>query len=621
MNERMLSIAFNAEEKILYAGSSKGRLYQLNMNLEIISFSNSKKHVQGLHKIVYDNNSIFARDTTGNLIKFNKNTLEMSDLLLTEHFSTGNNPPMPVPSSGMEIYQNKIILCNANGELTVFDKDTLNLLNIIDYNPNFYTESINIKGPQHLIGDCGGNIWIGNFDNNKFEKLIKTSDGNLHSICYDKKYNRYWTSTDTYGGFWIIDENGYVHSKHKMTNDDVECIKCSPDSEKFFVACFDHYLYVYSNKEKIPSLINKIGGFKFQLWHVEYVDENYCFVILESGEIYKVNHITGEIVAKQFGSNCVWSISKLESENCETDKERLLCSNEDGTISLVEFGFNEKNKYFLRQIEKSTDYNLGRIRKSIEFNKCAIIITTSGSIASVANNEINWSFTSNGILRDLDICRKKNTVICGNESGELLEFEVDSGKLIFSLKVHDPIYSLIYTDELIIFSTRCFSGHADSIDDTESFGFIYVIDRNTYSIVQKEKIFGNIKRMKKINNNNILINGNGSIYISTISISKTDIILNLKINLEFNDWLLNTTENTLLFNEAIYAVTYGYQLNTYDLGTKSLIDSQFTVDDYPKYIFGSTFGNISVLIVSGRGFISLYDVSKKTPELVRSIYI
>jgi hypothetical protein len=224
----------------------------------------------------------------------------------------------------------------------------------------------------------------------------------------------------------------------------------------------------------------------------------------------------------------------------------------------------------------------------------------------------------------MDLCHEKNTVIIGNEAGDLLEFDINNGKLIYSLNVKYPIYSLVYTNDYIIFSTRGLSEKIeDSKDDAigESYGYIYVIDRKNYSILSKEKLLGNIKKIKKINENTLLINGNGSIYISTIPIDKIGSDKKTTINLEFKNWLLNTTEGTLLFNDHIYAVTYGYQLNTYDLSSKQLIDSQFTVDDYPKYLYGASFEDKNLLVVSGRGFISLYDITNTIPELIRTIYI
>lgn len=610
MKGRILHVNYNPHKACLYAGDNRGTLFQLGKTLKIEAFCTKPLHSRGLHVLQSHKNKIIARDTVGNIISWNADHMSLEQFIVSEHLSTEatqEKQPMPVPSSALAIWNDKFLTINACGHIIVLDQD-LALEQLYDFNSEAFSESINVETNLHLVGDCAGNIWFGSFDEGVFVKKMRTNYGNVHVIRYDHRHERFWSTTDTFGGIFIFDKNGTVLHKIRMTVDDVEWLVFNEDCTKAYIACFDHYLYVYDNTQTTPSLVRKIGPFKFQLKQVLYVDVNHIYVLLESGEVYHLNGENYQIENQAFGTNCIWGIDKDPNH-----QQEFYCALESGQVAKVKVEFSAMHSPQSKFLFVSKDFAFGRIRRVLPLaNNMFLAITTAGVVFKAdLHNHIEWKVALNGICRDIDINQSGTECIVGNEAGELVCIAIDTGKILWMRNLKFPIYSVCY-DYLggIYVGERTLSDlmEEDSV-------WLYIFDADEGKLLDKLDIAGYCKRMRRLPNGRLLINGNGAIGAQIIDMKTR------KILCSFNEWLLNTTENAIVVDDYLYALTYGYQINTYCISKGEIIDSQMTPEDYPKAIVCIDLNDKKILAVGGRTFLSLYDITTIVPQLLRTHYL
>ena len=142
---------------------------------------------------------------------------------------------------------------------------------------------------------------------------------------------------------------------------------------------------------------------------------------------------------------------------------------------------------------------------------------------------------------------------------------------------------------------------------------MYILNREDFSDRKVIQYRGNLKRLRLLDSNTILVNGNSEIGVIELDLNTYE------HNRHFREWILNTPENAIYHQNHCYVLTYGYQINTYEISSGELIESQFTAEDYPKALAMNE--EESTLIVGGRGFISTYDISNIVPSLIKTLYI
>jgi outer membrane protein assembly factor BamB len=590
----------------------------MNLNLEVVCQSDAMPgRISSLYVITCNDEYVYGRDMQGSLIQWRASDLTLLRIVYLQSIGDESdrktNTAIPTVSHGLFLWEDRVLVVSPYGDLLQLNANTLEFIKNTNLPARAFAESFDASVENcHTLSDCAGYVWYGDIDKG-FEHKIRLDYGPIHCLRYDKLHNRHWMTTDNHGGLSIVGLHGDGIHRLELTTDDVEWLTFSDDAKLVYVACFDHYLYIFNNESKEPQLVSKIGPFKFQLKQVLFVDNNHVYVSLESGEIYRLNSRREIENQSPFGTNCIWDI--VQDPNAHN---RVFCPMENGSFCHIEYDANEKGMFDLKIIKHYESFGFGRIRRIKALKNGAFIAgCTNGTVLKINSaGGIDWKILTSSIVRDVSISRNEEACVAVNEAGEIIELATETGAVIWREKFEKPLWASCYYGDDILFSERCRSEKDENLEASVPMAQLYRVNGDTKEIKFAIELSGNIKRIKTLDNGNILINGNGDVTTIEYNLEERKAVKTWSI------WQLNTCEDAIQFDDHVYTVTYGYQLNSYKI-TGEMIDCQFSPDNYPKAVFGKrTLSNIPILLVTGRGpFISLYRLNQGKPEIAQTLYI
>lgn len=580
INERIKCITYSDKFDCLFAGGITGGIYRISKELDVLDYSESQFYNSPIINLLCYKSEIFARNVNGDLLKYDTASLKLISYLnsseICKDLEEGIEEKVKSSSHGIEIFNNKIYLVSGTGNFITIDPDSMNVESINNYVENSYVECINTKGNLHYLSDFSGNIWQGNLEQKNFQHFLKLDTGTVHCTIYDKKFNRYWATTDDSFKIKIFNDNKEILETNTFTNDDIEWIDFSQDFNKSYVACFDHYLYCFNN-EIIPELINKFGPFKFQLNFVKVIDDK-IYVVLESGEIYKLDE-QGYILNKlNFEGDCIWDTFLEENK-------KLYCGHESGDLAIYNIHESEFNSIHL-SLENKINLKNGRVRR-VSIDKYQYYgITTEGYLIAIQKetNEIVWKSKLEGICRDISINTENGSVYVATEANFIYEISSLSGEIIHQRKFDHPVWALAYHPAgYLIAGTR------------RNYLYLFKDLKNDYLDCLEH--FGNQKGLKVLHNNNILLNGNG--YIKEFEINQN----RLKEVKRWKEGLNTTCEDVILDeeNDRLNIVTYNMDIKNYSYQFCDHETLDNLLMDFPKSLQIFKGRQSSYLIVAGRG--------------------
>jgi len=620
MSIRIISMAKHPNNEILICGDFNGIVYRMNKNLEILDRSSPVPgHVSTLYKIVCNDQFIFGRDIKGNLIQWDIETLEVKQIIFLKHFTNEEQKkkysPIPTASHGLFLFKSYLLVVNPFGELLQFNQKDLSYIKKIDLPVEAFAESFSYRDDQEqIVCDCIGNLWVGSFENKAFEKKTRLDYGPVHAMQYDQKNDRYWLTTDNHRGFSIVSHDFEKITRFQMTNDDVEWLTFNEDYSLAYLVCFDHHLYIYKN-EVNPQLIARVGPLKFQGKQVEVIDENHVYVLLESGEIYHIDKHHRMVKQAVTGTNCAWDM--VEDKEV---KNQYILPMEDGSIRYVRyFASIDQQKVELFETKTIPNLGMGRVRRVVPLGGGSLLIGTSqGYVAKISSEGgLVWWYRTRSIVRDIAFNQAQKLAAVVNEAGEVLLFHIETGEVTWQDTFDKPLWAACFYDNDLLVSERCLSEKDENKTSSVPIANLYQIDISKKEIKLSIAICGNIKRIQVLENGHLLLNGNGDIFTLEYDLNQRKAVK------RWDEWQLNTCEKAIQFAGKVYGVTYGYQLNTYEMNGK-MIDCQFSPVNYPKAVVaGETIEQKPLILVAGRGaFVSLYLLNEAgIPDLAKTIFL
>ncbi len=592
----------------IYLIDDRGILYCFDTGLNLIKQSISNLNGVSLHGIAVDEKYVFTRDVAGNIIVWDKLSLSSLHFIVSQHFveEGETNMPVPCPSHAIVATDNQLVFCNAVGSLSFLNKTNFEFEKSLNISEGAFLEHLSTSPckTKLFVNDIVGSLSYYDLKNENLTPIASLNSGVSHSVAFDKKFERFLITSDVGGGIYIATEKEGITDSIRFTNDDVEEIVISEDAEKFYVCCFDHYIYVFDNHKK-PLLKGTYGPFKFQVNHLKGIAENKLLAILESGEAYILSQDELKISAKEGGSSAYWDLI--------LNNEKIIATSESGQLDLYKI----KSRFHDISLEKDLTIipkmEPQRLRISCLHNNEFISVGADGVVVKFTETgAIVWSYKLKGILRDISLSPCKSKVAVCSEIGELNVLDSSSGTLLHSIKNTRPIWCVAYcNDGTIVFGER----ELRETDDYRTPARLVFLDKQYHQRGQIEN-YGNHKRIKVLDDDHLLVSSNTTAGVFIASISKCLIVKN------FLDWQINTPENAAIHNDLLFVITYGYQLITYNLNTKETIDVQYVLEGYPKglCIYTNKKG-ITFLILSCRNAIMSFRLTEEGPSLVSTRYL
>ncbi len=618
MTKRILHISKIPSEDCLFGSDYNGRVHKMNLDLETVCQSDPLPGIaNGLYAITCNQRYVYGRDMQGNLIQWHAADLSIARVVHLRNIGDSRErtsaTAIPTVSHGIFLWEDRIMVVSPYGDLLQFDADTLEYIKKTALPAQAFVESFDGSIDDcHVVSDCAGYAWYGHLDQG-FEQKIRLDFGPIHCLRYDPRHHRHWMTTDNHGGLSVVGLRGDGIHRITFTTDDVEWFAFNEDASRAYVACFDHYLHVLDNEQKVPKHIRKIGPFKFQLKQVLYVSPERIYVLLESGEIYQLNE-AGEIGRQAAsGTDCIWDIAQDPHTH-----NRVYCPMENGGYCHVEYDALENGTFKLQVIDQKPSYGFGRMRRLKPLQTSGFIAGfTDGTVARIdATGKLVWLQNNQSIVRDIDISSDQTRCLAVSENGRAVEYNVQNGEIIWQQNFDKPLWACCYRGDDMLLSERCRSERDENTETTIPIAHMYLVNGETKEFDLSIELHGNVKRIKCLANGHILFNGNGDVSAIEYDIDSKKA---LKI---WSAWQLNTCEDMQIFEDHVYTITYGYQVNSYRYSGE-IIDSQFSLDNYPKALYSAkTSDGIPVLLVGGRGpYLSMYRINAGKPEIVQTLYV
>lgn len=602
MSVRILHIDYCQDQDCIVAADTQGRLHTFDRSLNLLAQSAQEKDRAPLYIIKYHDGYIYARDINACLYQFKVHNLQLEKMILTQEFIPEDISPIPTVSHGLKIWNNKIYIVDGMGCMRIYSHPELKYLGVVETPFEGFFEDIETSKEKHFAVDCAGYLYQGHLEAGKWEICQRIDHGATHRIVRDIVWNRFWITADAHTGVALVSMEGKVLRRLCFTNDDVEWLAFNKDYTHVYIACFDHYLYVFKNSET-PELVHKIGPFKFQLKQVIYLDEEHIYVLLESGEVFQV-HSDGRILNQSpTGTDCIWDIKPSVG-----DKDIYYLALESGIVAKARI-----TRESIQVLQRSPYLKMGRIRRLVVLNAQEFIVATSqGYVAKVNfSGDVLWSYSASGIVRDLAECRKRDVVIFVSEKGEVTCLNRFTGFLLWSKRVERPAWAVAVDDEDYFYvGERAQNVGDDRSESTPSVAHLYKGKIQDGQFIGATSFLGNIKRIQFLPGSRLLINGNGDIATRRLC-AKT-----LATEQVWAEWQLNTCEDAKFLNDKLVTITYGYQLNKYS-ENGNIESSDLCFSDYPKSLL--TLSDSEVL-VCGRGpFVKVIKLGQEGLEVQKTL--
>jgi hypothetical protein len=606
---RLTTFVYDASASLIFAADDRGLVYRLSVGLQFLQRSASTAHGVAIHAIEKDDLHLYTRDSGGNVVRWCKERLEPLEFLVTDYMTEVRQAeeqatPAPSPSQALQIIDNKLLVSNSRGSLTVIDVASFAYEREIVATSGAFPERIK-KGPDGRVWvtDVIGRVFAGKLEDNLFTAIQPHPHAVVHRLVFEAKSRRFWGTCDNSGSVFFLDEFGSNAGSLRITNDDVEDIAFSSDGAVAYVGCFDHYVHVIENQD-VPEEVGLIGPFKFQINHISMLDDGHLLVMLESGELNLVRTEDGCVVAKVGGTTAAWSIhicnGTLHVGTEHGRIERFALQSKGRTLSLVDLPAMRVHAH-------------GRIRRFVLTGELIIYAGNLGEIACcTSDGRVAWSIETQGIVRDLAVTQNGFAVVAVNEAGECLSIAAKSGIVLTRRKFNKPLWCLqAIDDERIAVGERSLSPDRGRMEHS----LLHILESSSLLSIGTHEHQGNHKRIRLLGDGRLLITGNGSIKVRIVDPDGRHPVE------EFTDWIINTAEAACWHRGRIYVLTYGYQLITFDCESHAAIDVQFVIEGYPTALEVYESSEHAFLIAGGRNFISTFLITDGGPVLVMTKYL
>lgn len=360
----------------------------------------------------------------------------------------------------------------------------------------------------------------------------------------------------------ITDDNNYVEGEI-IAMDHLEHVHYNSHTGKAYTSGFDRKIYQIDIDN--CSIIDIVWEAPFKIRWIKtlYSDPEHMIVNCRNGILYKItinNH--NNYVVSQINEevHAMWSAAICNKNIIIGGEGRSHYKLTPSKINL----YNNAQEYDISKIELDDDNN-SYTKRIMGSDSIAIIARSNGNIFLNQNDNNTLIFSNEYPVRDICISKDLSTVYIASEDGSAYAVYIHTRVVVQLIKTNTPIWAIAINDDN---SVLCVANRIEKF---------YLIDLKNNHITEKNVGLRFVKRVKFVNNNELLLGSGGSLKKYNIN---EDLIENCINNTE------NSIEDFFITEDSQYLVVLNYAkvLHLYDYHTYELLFTQSVGHDYGKGI-------------------------------------
>lgn len=262
--------------------------------------------------------------------------------------------------------------------------------------------------------------------------------------------------------------------------------------------------------------------FEFQIIHAVLISNKSLVVLLQSGELIRMNTISGDIQSRSHFLNCcIWDMQQHP-----VDKRVIYTATDHGVtkISFTQGKFNHAN---IRYKVYSVGAKFIKAVKIFNNGDFAFISREKKIIKCSEQGEILWMYVINSIPRGLDINKYNTRCMVSTDAGKNIEFDASTGKVVNKIFLTGPSYCCVYTKD------------NRKIINCEHLQKIFIFGENNLIPLGEIQMQYRVKRMINIDEK-IFASGMGGFLEIDIN--------NFQVKKSFGKFMNTTKENGIIIN-------------------------------------------------------------------------
>jgi len=613
IQNRLLRIMCPPGKDVLIASDVRGRVHAFDHDLNLIQSSPVGTYDRPVNALHVTDRYVLTKDRFGAIGKWDLETLVPLDFYdgRTICDATGlydDEVPSPTPNRAITCLNGRVYTPNGYNQLVVLDVDTFEVLDIRESPSKTFIDCICADDPEvHALSGVDGYLFLGNLETNQFPIQRQIDTNVVHGVVYDRRHDRFWTTQDgglgedrcVRTGVTTIEKDGSGFREFKLSHEDNEFIALDPDHRYVFAGGFNGKISIFDNTNRDFFLSQVIGPLEFQIIHAAVVSRDQFYVLLQTGDLIRLNGEGEEVCRASYSNRCVWTLEP------HPDDDGLIYAGTDQGVTLLRYRGGRFDSIQIDQVARHT-HGFGIVKDVKPLPDGSYVgISRKGDVFKAGDaGDVKWQRQVLGVPRGLAASADFERCLVATDEGTLWELGTSDGRVIDRVPVGSPSYACIYTADGRRVAT------ADSLQQVR----VYAPDSHELLGVVQE-FSHRLKRLTRGSNGEIFVTGPDGMFELDLD--------EYRIRRSFGDYLVSTKENGVLCDGYMHVGGYGYQVASYRYSDGRIVDLQETLPDFTK-AFAARIEpeGAPILLVGGRGgFICAYRVHKGVPRKVRELYV
>ncbi|MFB7978610.1 outer membrane protein assembly factor BamB family protein [Streptomyces vinaceus] len=606
--ERLTRIV-NSPGRGLLGADARGGLHWLDRDLNVLRSSNSSAPAQDpagdpIYAVAFVDEWIVTRDKTGTISRWHADTLRLSDRLdaaATADVSLllEGEQPAPTMLRGIGVWDGKLYTNNGYFQVVVIDLETFTVERITEW-PHGYDmlEWFCTDAPGvHAVSDRSGRIHLGSLPELSFPTVVQVDTSNVHRVVYDARHDRLWALGDAglgetrniANGVITVGLDGTVGERFDYARNDVEGLVFSPDFSTAYTGGFDGELLIFDNTDPELRVAKRVGGFSHQIIDITVDEYGDVYTLTQDGEVTALTADGAVRTRLGYERQCVWDLQSVPG-----DDRALLAATDDGTavLRLVE----QVPGHPALVLTGQEFSGLGFTRRLVTLDDGWAGVFWPGTVRRVsAAGQVLWERRMPAISHTLSRSPDGSRLLVACNAGAI-ELDAATGEELSRIDdLPASAWASAYLEDgSRLIATRngvmaAYSADGEATWTTELGGY-----------------------PKRLLTDGDRVRATGGGGIKEFKVGEP------QLDQRFTELLDNTSENCVIADGILVAITYGLQVAAYDHETGELLGLHEDLPDFPKgmALLRGQDGTAYVVIGGRGGFLRLYRLDRERKDSV-----